>query len=44
MGRLQGIEVDFHFFRVGGGDREAAIIGGDRQPAATAIHEHRQFH
>ena len=44
MARLQGIEVDFHFFRVGGDDCEAAVIGGNGQSAATAIHKYRQFH
>src|SRR4051812_37448963 len=38
------VEGDHDFLRFGGGDRQSAIIGGDRQAAAAAVDQHGQFH
>ena len=38
-----GVEPHNDFLGVGGGDGEAAIVGGQRQPAAAAINEDGEF-
>ena len=42
-GRIGGIEVDDNFFVIAGRERQAGVVGGNGQAAATAVGEDGEF-